>query len=798
MTLGKTYISPKLIIGILLILFFAVSLIFRVVLPYDHIFTPDGIKYSSNDAYYHMRIVDSIVHNFPHATQMDPYYLYPTGGLTGPSFFDWLIALVVLVLGLGSPSPHLIDTVGVLFPAVMGALLIIPVYFIGKNLFNRWVGVIAAGLIAILPGEFMGRSIIGFTDNHIAEVFFSTIAVMFLTFAIKSAGEKQLSFNNLIHFDWKTVRKPLIFSALAGLFLGIYLITWLGAPLFVFILMLFFVIQFIINHLKHKPVDPLCIVGFITFLIALIIFLPFSTYKDMSFGMVGALLIPPVMGGISLWMSKRGLKVWYYPLVIIVIAILAIGVFRLAMPETFTSAVDKFKTVFIPSGSTAATTLEMQPFLSPSGKFETRIAWGNYTTSFFLFPGVPIPGFAIISLVILLYLFIRKHNDKENWPLFILWTLVIAIATLIQRRFAYYLVVNIAVLSAYISWELIWLAGVRRISEKTEATAAAVAQQTMHKTAFSKKKQPAKPPKKSGVTIYHINAALAAVVVIVLVFVFNIVKAKEVASAAPYAPSDAWQTSLLWLKDNSPEPLGDIDAYYKSYKPNATYTYDYPATAYGVTSWWDYGYWISRIAHRIPNSNPSQDAWPIQNTAIFFLSDNASARQAFNGFGSRYIIADYSMVTTKFWAILNWAGRNQSDFLETYYVEQDSKINPVQVLTPAYYQSLLVRLYVFDGKAVTTPKPTVITFADKTTTTGKTIKLISDAQQFETYQEAVDYVNQHGAANNKIVGTDPFVCPIPLDALTDYELVYGSDSTVKVSDTGFVSEVKIFQFIGKK
>ena len=57
--------SPKLVAGIIVALFFSVALYLRVVLPYDQVFVGDWIKFTGNDAYYHMRIVDNLVHNFP-------------------------------------------------------------------------------------------------------------------------------------------------------------------------------------------------------------------------------------------------------------------------------------------------------------------------------------------------------------------------------------------------------------------------------------------------------------------------------------------------------------------------------------------------------------------------------------------------------------------------------------------------------------------------------------------------------------------------------------------------------------
>ncbi|MDP2931377.1 MAG: STT3 domain-containing protein, partial [Chloroflexota bacterium] len=164
-SLKDAWRSPKFVAGVFVALFFATALCFRVLLPYPAVFGSDWIKYTGIDPYYNMRLVDNLLQNFPHHMSIDPYHIFP--GATGEisiRFFVWLLAGVTWLIGLGSPSPHTIDVVGVYFPAVLGALAVIPVYFIGKTLVNRWAGVLGAGLIAIMPGEFLGRSILGFTD----------------------------------------------------------------------------------------------------------------------------------------------------------------------------------------------------------------------------------------------------------------------------------------------------------------------------------------------------------------------------------------------------------------------------------------------------------------------------------------------------------------------------------------------------------------------------------------------------------------------------------------------------------
>ncbi len=213
-------LSPRLIVGIVIGLLVVLALFLRIYLPYKDIFVGDWIKFAGGDNYFYERLVDYMTHNFPHLPSIDPYLSYPNGESIGAFYlFARILASASWLIGLGHPSQHLIDMVSVYIPPIMGALTIIPVYFIGKTLTGRWVGIIAASIIAILPGEFLGRSILGFTDHHVAEFFFSTITMMFFILALKAAQGKKLN---------EVGSKPIVYSLLAGAFLGVYLLTWIG------------------------------------------------------------------------------------------------------------------------------------------------------------------------------------------------------------------------------------------------------------------------------------------------------------------------------------------------------------------------------------------------------------------------------------------------------------------------------------------------------------------------------------------------------------------------------------------
>ena len=144
-----------------IIILFAFMLYLRAVPAHDSVFTSwpwiDGSTYvnvAEDDGVYHMRLLDNTLQHFPFRILYDPFTHFPYGNTIhfGP-LFELIPATFLLIVGLGHPSQMLIQTVAAYFPTLLGALTVIPVYYIGKKLFGR-----PAGLIAALAIAFMKRS----------------------------------------------------------------------------------------------------------------------------------------------------------------------------------------------------------------------------------------------------------------------------------------------------------------------------------------------------------------------------------------------------------------------------------------------------------------------------------------------------------------------------------------------------------------------------------------------------------------------------------------------------------------
>jgi hypothetical protein len=126
--------------------------------------------------------------------------------------------------------------------------------------------------------------------------------------------------------------------------------------------------------------------------------------------------------------------------------------------------------------------------------------------------------------------------------------------------------------------------------------------------------------------------------------------------------------------------------------------------------------------------------------------------------------------------------------------QENGNFQPALIFHPAYYQSLAVRLFSFNGTAVTPNLVTVISWQEQTDKAGQQFKTITGSQQFNSYRAATSFVSDNKSANWEIVGTNAFDSPVPLEALTHYQMVYSTNTTVSVWGMGTVPEIKIFNY----
>jgi asparagine N-glycosylation enzyme membrane subunit Stt3 len=389
-------------------------------LTYSSIFVGNNVRFLEFDPFYHMRRVVSFTQSFPHTWSFDTFINYPYGSEVGwPFFFDWTIALLAKIAGLGSPSTHLIETVGVYFPVLLGSLSVIAVYFVGKELFgdlnnpkrddkesgkytkitkkskkaknvqtfeipkgrswknikNWQIGLISGLILAVMPA-FTQVSFLGFVDHHVAEVLLSTTTFLFFIKMLKAENS----------------RNRYIYSVLTIFVLILAMFTVPDAPIFIGIIAIYGMVQFTIDK-KYKCLTLIIGILLVVYVGAYFIF-P-DTYNNLNLG-IGFLIKD-----------------------------------RIELQQV----------------------QETQPlFFAFGGKFVTEPSWYAFNTSLYI---------AIIGVVVFVRGLIRNRSYKDHIlnnrikTFFLVWTLIVMVLNLYQTRFVYLFAVNIGLLCAYLIVELI-------------------------------------------------------------------------------------------------------------------------------------------------------------------------------------------------------------------------------------------------------------------------------------------------------------------------------------------------------
>ena len=182
--------SLKTIAFLVAILCVAVGL--RVWAPWDDVLGSARVNFLETDAWYHVRLVENQVRNFPHRVTIDPY-ASPNGQYVAVApLLDTLIASVVVMTHGTGASTQDIERVAAIAPAVIGVLAVAAVWALGTLVFDRRAGLIAGLLAAVLPGHFLDRTIVGFVDHHALEVLlsFSTLAALAWAIRIPDPGSR--------------------------------------------------------------------------------------------------------------------------------------------------------------------------------------------------------------------------------------------------------------------------------------------------------------------------------------------------------------------------------------------------------------------------------------------------------------------------------------------------------------------------------------------------------------------------------------------------------------------------------
>ena len=780
------------IIGGAVLLLTVIALAIRLLPMGDLIGTGDMI--AGPDAWYNLRLVEVLLASGGFIF-FEPMTLFPTGQTTGAwgPLFTYIAAFFGLFAG-DAGRVALIDAVS-WTPAILGALMVPVMFFLGKKLGDWKTGLLAGLFIAVIGGQFFSRTLYGHFDHHVAETLFSTLFAFCYVLALAHLHGKEISLKNPA-----SLKLPLILGVVSGIAYFLGLLTMTTLIVFGLFAAVFTLVQFILDVKSDRPTEYLLVVNTLTFGIGAIGLLIYGI-KDFGFGFYSysiALLIAQILvilGTLFLYVLQKVIakieKPWYIYLASITgVAVVGILAMWIILPDLFNSMVGNLMQFFTNS-ETAATIQEMSSW-----------SVSQAVSSF----GWSIP-LALGGFAVLVWQIIRRESPAALFVL--IWSLFMFLATVAHIRWEYFFAVNVALLSAVcVSWAISFAGAevAKLFSKKQEAIP----------------EQKGKKGRKAVSTVSDkpdvLKIGVFAIIVVVAIVFTGMSAVSAVSTASVYGEAGGtekdWIEATEWLVDGTPET--GID-YYELYEREG---FSYPSEAYGIMSWWDYGHYITTIGERIPNSNPFQAgvAGEYGAAQVLTATDENAVVEKLNHLGTKYVMTDYQMAGSKFGAMAIWADTElQTTPFYTYLLQRDSTgaYSVVTAQTEDYYNTLTARLQNFDG-SYTEAGSVVLVLTDSSAGYGYPVITYtkSYANADDAWKAAKDYNAQSA---NTAAGKHAYVISVPtqatdyfnpnadVPALKHFRLVHESDTYVIPADSysyyitepngGGTAWVKTFEYV---
>jgi len=693
----------------------ALALAVRVIPAYHAVFQPSGVSFQDNDSWYHARSIQNLAAHFPHESGFDPYDSFPGGQVHQSEPWDMAVAFVAWLLGAGKPGAQLVDEVAAWLPAILGAMLPIPVFLLGRRLFGGLAGQLSALSVAIIPGPLLWTTHLGIPDHHVAESVLSLVALVSLCYAVEGQGRARV---------WLTATAGIVFGAYlcvrpAGIFVPAALaLAALAAP-----------------SLAPMILAALALASAVFFSVSAGAL--WSQFTALA--LAGSILICAVAWALgTLWRRQRWHRAFLLPAAGVGLLV-ALGIVYLVKPATL-----------IALASTVSRYLPGHDVSAAGTVRELSTLWYAPGRSAFAAVYDALGGVWLVALPVLLCAIpVAWRARRPALTLCAIWCLVMALAGTLQLRMLVYAGPCVALAAGA---GAAWLIGKTR------------------------------------------NLQLASYGIFVLFLLATSLPAAIHQAGVNNGPDADWSAALIWLRVNSPEPMGDAAAWQRLWprlRPGETFRY--PDSAYGVLTWWDFGDWVSAIAHRLPTTNGNQTN---ADKIAAFLTDTSpsTAHSQLQALGARYVVLD-PLTLTGFWhAIVNWgSGENGLYRKQVYGTGRGKALVPVIIYLPEYYRSMAARLYMFDGKATPTRSQiSVFTTRHGLTTSGKEYEGLISVRTFPTDQKAWQYMEANSGETMTLGSTDPTVSCVDLEDLPWIRRVFASAAT-PLQSRSKPRAVKIFE-----
>jgi len=448
-------------------------------------------------------------------------------------------------------------------PALFGALQVLFMYFLGKELFNRKVGLLAAAFLAFVPG-ILYRVSAGFIEKEPVGGMLMLLTLLFLVKAFKVGKiDREVSWRfvllhpfsilhktNLSEERVRTV-KSILYGATSAIFLFLMSLSWGGTKIVLIVIPLFVLVSLLLNRYSWK-----FFLSYVSFFVSFTLIIVLSRYTGLAVPAASLEGIEMLVNYVALFamlirfgVGRYGLvERKYVPYTLPALFVMGLFVFGIASYVNvelgeWTSNLIAMTSQPISSGVIASTVAESQTaggFMRNSlttfgtGYSVAALRWPEFTLY------LSAVYFAWIGLFVMIYEFVFKGRKKEFLLVSVLFatSLILAMGAV---RLNFIFAFPVAITAAYCM-----VRGGEFVMSRTRNL--------------------------KGRLPHYVKIGVG--VFIGFVVVANFASGWVMANSIGSSMDNSWYESIVWLRDNTAE-----DAV--------------------LMEWWDYGWWFHYVGKKI-------------------------------------------------------------------------------------------------------------------------------------------------------------------------------------------------------
>ena len=555
--------------------------------------TDDGFKMTGgSDPYYHKRAVDWVTDEHEHLID-DPMLNYPIGiPNPRPPVFDWTMALTGMAMSpfYGGDVEESTWWAVEFIPALFGALIVFPIFFIGKEVFDKRTGLMAAFLISIMAGH-VGHTTFALADHDSFFLFWVAVSIYYYIRSVNTLRdgnwvEDWLSLRDIRYGFGRMVKHNQValgYALFSGMSMSVIALAWKGFPYIMTIIIVYFLFQLVVDKLRDVDSLSLSFVSLTALAMPLALSAPYYAFLGFDSWWTPPLLMLIMASMASLIMVPTKKFPWLLVFSVMSAIIIVSYVLLLYIFKDFGNLVLSGAQYFVRT-KLFDTIAEAQP---PTF---SRIVFSYGIVSFFLafFIGIP-------------YMVSRAFKSERRDMMFILtWAVLAGYMAQSAVRFIFNGTPIMALLGAWMIVEIVdWVDFRKMIKDIRSHTSRGEGVADKFKAVYR------------GTSPRHV---MGAVLVLFLVVVPNFSDALD--AGIPYEDKKEWDDRIYDFYEDTHLPflvpdeevfdrdtsntwyLGSFgpsfpNGYWLSYfewlkeQDNMTEPNDRPA----FLSWWDYGFW---------------------------------------------------------------------------------------------------------------------------------------------------------------------------------------------------------------